>query len=432
MIERYSRKEMADIWTAENKFKTYLQIEILSCEAWSKLKKIPKKDVDLIKRKAKFNVKKIEQLEEITHHDIIAFTRNVSESLGKEKQWVHYGLTSTDVVDTANACLLKQANEIILKDLIAFLEVLKTKALEYKTTPCIGRTHGIHADITSFGLKWALWYDEMSRNIKRFNDASNNVQVGKLSGAVGNFANNEPYVQTYVCKQLKINEANVATQVIQRDVYAEYFTALAFIGTTIEKIATEIRHLQRTEVHEAEEMFSKGQKGSSAMPHKRNPISSENMCGCARVLRGYMHAAFENIPLWHERDISHSSTERIMLPDATILLDYMLNRYTNVLNNLVVYPQQMLNNINLTRGVIFAQRVMNKLINVGMSREQAYDTVQPIAMEAYNNNKDFRDLLVKNHEMLAKLSVKDIDSCFGLDYYFKNVDYIYKKVGLIK
>jgi adenylosuccinate lyase len=270
----------------------------------------------------------------------------------------------------------------------------------------------------------------MQRNIQRFKNAAKNIEVGKLSGAVGNFANNEPFVQQYVCKQLGINEANIATQVIQRDVHAEYFATLALIGTTIEKIATEIRHLQRTEVHEVEEMFNKGQKGSSAMPHKRNPIASENMCGCARVLRGYMMTSYENVPLWHERDISHSSTERIILPDATILLDYMLNRYANVLDNLVVYPKQMLNNINLTHGVIFAQRIMNKLIQKGFSREQAYDNVQPIAMEAYNNSISFKDLLMKNKIIQQELTNKDIEGCFDLNYYFKKINYIYKKVGI--
>jgi adenylosuccinate lyase len=270
----------------------------------------------------------------------------------------------------------------------------------------------------------------MQRNIQRFKNAAKNVEVGKLSGAVGNFANNEPFIQEYVCKQLGISEANIATQVIQRDVHAEYFATLALIGTTIEKIATEIRHLQRTEVHEVEEMFAKGQKGSSAMPHKRNPIASENICGCARVLRGYMVTAYENISLWHERDISHSSTERIILPDATTLLDYMLNRYANVLNNLIVYPEQMLKNINLTNGIIFAQRVMNKLITEGYSREQAYDTVQPIAMEAYNGGVSFKDLLIQNKVITKTLSNKDIDGCFSLDYYFKKINYIYKKVGI--
>ncbi|MDR2369803.1 MAG: adenylosuccinate lyase [Mycoplasmataceae bacterium] len=430
MIERYSREVMSKIWDAHNRFDAYLKIEILACEAWSKLGVIPAKDVQLIHKKAKFNINRIHEIEKVTHHDIIAFTRNVSESLGKEKQWVHYGLTSTDVVDTANAYLIKQANTIIRDDLTKFIKILKMKAKLYQNTPCIGRTHGIHADITSFGLKWALWYDEMKRNLERFEHATQNVEVGKLSGAVGNFANNEPFIQQYVCKQLGINEANIATQVIQRDVHAEYFATLALIGTTIEKIATEIRHLQRTEVHEVEEMFAAGQKGSSAMPHKRNPIASENMCGCARILRGFMLTSYENIPLWHERDISHSSAERIMLPDATILLDYMLNRYSSVLDHLVVYPEQMLKNIYLTNGVIFAQRVMNKLITKGYSREQAYDIVQPLAMQAYNNNTPFKELLLHHKIIKQKLTSQDVNSCFDLKYYFKNINYIYRKVGI--
>ncbi|MDR3330316.1 MAG: adenylosuccinate lyase [Mycoplasmataceae bacterium] len=430
MIPRYSRKEMVDIWTPENKFQAYLEIEILACEAWSKLGIIPAKDVALIRKHAKFNINRIDEIEKITHHDVIAFTRSVSESLGHEKQWVHYGLTSTDVVDTANAYLLKQANKIILKDLELFIAILRKQAIKYKKIPCIGRTHGIHADITSFGLKWALWYDEMKRNIQRFKNAASNVQVGKLSGAVGNFANNEPFVEEYVCKQLGIKQANIATQVIQRDVHAEYFATIALIGSTIEKIATEIRHLQRTEVHEVEEMFAKGQKGSSAMPHKRNPIASENICGCARVLRGYMVTSYENVPLWHERDISHSSTERIILPDATELLDYMLTRYASVLENLVVYPEQMLKNIYLTNGVIFAQRVMNKLIVKGLTREDAYDLVQPIAMKAYNENILFYRLLLENKEVMKKISKVDLKNCFDLDYYFKKIEYIYKKVGI--
>ncbi|MDR1234877.1 MAG: adenylosuccinate lyase [Mycoplasmataceae bacterium] len=430
MIDRYSREEMSKIWTAQNKFDAYLKIEILACEAWSKLKVIPTKDVSLIRKNAKFNIKQINEIEKTTHHDVIAFTRSVSQSLGKEKQWIHYGLTSTDIVDTANAFLIKQANAILLNDLISFTNVLKHNAIKYKMTPCIGRTHGIHADITSFGLKWALWYDEFQRNIERFKHASKNIEVGKLSGAVGNFANNEPFIQQYVCDHLGINEAKISTQVIQRDVYAQYFATLALIGSSLEKIATEIRHLQRTEVHEVEEMFAKGQKGSSAMPHKRNPIASENICGCARVLKGYMLTSYENIPLWHERDISHSSAERIMLPDATILLDYMLSRYTKVVTNLVVYPKQMLTNIYLTNGVIFAQRIMNKLIGKGLSRETAYDLVQPIAMNAYNNNLQFKDLLIANKDILKTLSLRDIDDCFDLNYYFKQINYIYKKVGI--
>ena len=428
MIERYSRKVMRDVWTEENKFGAYLEVEILSCEAWSKLGVIPASDVDKIRANARFDVSRIREIEEQTRHDVVAFTRAVSESLGEERKWVHYGLTSTDVVDTANGYLLKQADAILLKDMEEFMEVLRSRALEFKSTPCIGRTHGIHADITSFGLKWALWYEEMKRNIRRFKAAAADVEAGKMSGAVGNFANIPPFIQDYVCGKLGIQSANISTQVLQRDRHASYVGALALVAASLEQMAFEVRNLQRTEVREVEEAFRKGQKGSSAMPHKRNPISSENICGCARVMRGYMLTAYENVALWHERDISHSSTERIVLPDATELLDYMLVRFKGILENLVVYPENMMANIWRTRGVIFAQRVMNALIAKGLSREQAYDTVQPIAMEAWTENKDFKTLLEAAPEVTNKLSREELDGCFTLDYYFKNVDEIFSRV----
>ncbi len=431
MIDRYSRKVMRDVWTEENKFGAYLEVEILSCEAWSKLGVIPASDVDKIRANARFEVSRIKEIEEQTRHDVVAFTRAVSESLGEERKWVHYGLTSTDVVDTANGYLLKQADAILLKDMEEFMEVLRKRALEFKSTPCIGRTHGIHADITSFGLKWALWYEEMKRNIRRFKAAAADVEAGKMSGAVGNFANIPPFIQDYVCGKLGIQSADISTQVLQRDRHASYVGALALVAATLEQMAFEVRNLQRTEVREAEEAFSKGQKGSSAMPHKRNPISSENICGCARVMRGYMLTAYENVALWHERDISHSSTERIVLPDATELLDYMLVRFKGILENLVVYPENMMANIWRTRGVIFAQRVMNALIAKGLSREQAYDTVQPIAMEAWTENKDYKTLLEAAPEVTNKLSREELESCFTLDYYFKNVDEIFSRVGIV-
>ena len=430
MIERYSRKVMRDVWTEENKFGAYLEVETLSCEAWSKLGVIPAEDVEKIRANARFEVSRIREIEEQTRHDVVAFTRAVSESLGEERKWVHYGLTSTDVVDTANGYLLKQANTILLKDLQEFQEVLRARAIEFKATPCIGRTHGIHADITSFGLKWALWYEEMKRNIERFQAAAARVEAGKMSGAVGNFANIPPFIQDYVCEKLGIESAAISTQVLQRDRHANYVGTLALIAATLEQMAFEVRNLQRTEVREVEEAFRKGQKGSSAMPHKRNPISSENICGCARVMRGYMATAYENVALWHERDISHSSTERIVLPDATELLDYMLTRFKGILENLVVYPETMLSNIYRTRGVIFAQRVMNALIAKGLSREQAYDTVQPIAMDAWTNNKDYKTLLEASADVTNKLSREELDNCFTLDYYFKNVDEIFRRVGI--
>lgn len=421
---------MRDVWTEENKFNAYLQVEILSCEAWSKLGVIPAEDVQKIREKASFNVQRIQEIEEQTRHDVVAFTRAVSESLGEEKKWVHYGLTSTDVVDTANGALIKQANAILLQDMEEFLEVLRRRAIEFKSTPCIGRTHGVHADITSYGLKWALWYEEMKRNIERFKFAAKGVECGKMSGAVGNFANIPPFIQDYVCEHLGIDSADISTQVLQRDRHAFYMATLAIVASTLEQMATEVRNAQRTEVREAEEAFRKGQKGSSAMPHKRNPISSENICGCSRVMRGYMAAACENVALWYERDISHSSTERIMLPDATELLDYMLCRFKGILENLTVYPENMLANIYRTKGVIFAQRVMNALIGKGLSREQGYDTVQPIAMKAWMEGLDYKTLLKENETVMSLLSEEELENCFTLDYYFKNVDYIYKRVGI--
>ena len=431
MIERYSRKVMRDVWTEENKFGAYLEVEILSCEAWSKLGVIPAEDVEKIRANASFEVARIKEIEEKTRHDVVAFTRAVSESLGEERKWVHYGLTSTDVVDTANGYLLKQANAILRKDLESFLAMLKKRALEFEATPCIGRTHGIHADITSFGLKWALWYEEMKRNIERFQRAAADVEAGKMSGAVGNFANIPPFIQDYVCGKLGIQSAAISTQVLQRDRHACYVGTLALIASTLEQMAFEVRNLQRTEVREVEEAFGKGQKGSSAMPHKRNPISSENICGCARVMRGYMATSYENVALWHERDISHSSTERIILPDATELLDYMLNRFQGILENLVVYPETMLENIYRTKGVIFAQRVMNALIGKGLAREQAYDTVQPIAMKAWTEHLDYQTLLQESKEVSALLPKDELDACFTLDYYFKNVDEIFRRVGIL-
>ena len=422
---------MRAIWTEENKFNAYLKVEVLSLEAWSRLGVIPAEDVEKVARDARFSVERIKEIEEQTRHDVVAFTRCVSESLGDEKKWVHYGLTSTDVVDTANGYLIKQANEILREDLRAFMDVLRRRALEFKDTPCIGRTHGIHADITSFGLKWALWYEEMKRNIERFELACRGVEAGKISGAVGNFANIPPSIQDYVCEKLGIDSANISTQVLQRDRHAFYLSTLSLIASSLEQMAFEVRNLQRTEVREAEEAFRKGQKGSSAMPHKRNPIGSENICGCARVMRGYMATANENVALWHERDISHSSTERIILPDATELLDYMLSRFGNILDGLVVYKDKMLSDIYMTNGVIFAQRVMNALIGKGLSRESAYDTVQPIAMKAWSEHLDYRTLLGEDSYVKSMLSDEELDSCFTLEYYLKNVDYIFGRVGII-
>ena len=419
---------MSAVWTEENKFGAYLKVEIEAAAAWSKLGVIPAEDVEKLRTKATFDVQRIYEIEKETRHDIVAFTRAVSESLGDEKKWVHYGLTSTDVVDTANGYLIRQANNILRKDLQRFSDILKKRAYEFKDTPCIGRTHGVHADITALGLKWALWFEEMRRNIERCEMAAADVECGKISGAVGNFANTPPFVQDYVCEQLGIHSARISTQVLQRDRHAHYMGTLALIASTMEQMAIEVRHWQRTELREAEEAFGKGQKGSSAMPHKRNPIGSENMCGCARILRGYMVSANENIPLWHERDISHSSAERIMLPDATILLDYMLNRFGNILENLVVFPENMLKNIYLTHKVIFAQRVMTALINKGFSREKAYDLVQPIAMKAWFEALDYKELLLQNETVMANFTPEELDQCFTLEYYLKQVPAIFERV----
>lgn len=431
MIQRYSRKEMLNVWSDKNKFDAWLKVEFFASEAFEKLGIIPKYDVKKLWENGKFDLDRIYELEKETRHDVVAFTRAVSESLGDEKKWVHYGLTSTDVVDTAYGYLLKQANDIIKNDIQKILEVLKEKAIKYKNTPCIGRTHGVHADITCFGLKFALWYDEMKRNFERFKLASRDVEVGKISGAVGTFANTEPFVQDYVCEKLGLISSNISTQTLQRDRHATYISIISLIGSTLEKIGIEIRHLQRTEVREVEEFFSLGQKGSSAMPHKRNPISSENIAGCARVLRGYMVSAFENIQLWHERDISHSSAERIILPDSTILIDYMLNRFTNILENLVVFEDNMIKNINKTNGVIFSQRVMTKLIDKGLSREEAYDIIQPLSMSSWTSGRNFKDILFESEKILKHLTKDEIEDSFSIEYHLRNVDTILKRVGIL-
>ncbi|RNC79611.1 MAG: adenylosuccinate lyase [Balneola sp.] len=430
MISRYARKEMSDIWTEENQFNAWLQVELAACWAWAKLGVIPMEDVDKLYEQASFDLARIKEIEEQTRHDVVAFTRAVSETLGDEKKWIHYGLTSTDVVDTAWGVRLKQANELLLSDLERIIAVLKEKALKHKHTVMMGRTHGIHAEPTTFGLKCALWYAEMSRNLERFKKAAFDVEFGKLSGSVGTFANIPPEVEQHTCEKLGLTPAPISTQTLQRDRHAHYLSTIALIGSTLEKMAVEVRHLQRSEVREAEEAFRKGQKGSSSMPHKRNPISSENISGCARVLRGYMVTAFENIPLWHERDISHSSAERIILPDATILLDYMLHRFANVMENLVVFEENMEANIWKTHGLVFSQRVLNKLIEKGEVREQAYDAVQPLAMQAWENQIAFKPLVEADAFITSKLSQEEIDDAFDLNHHTRNVDTIFERVGL--
>ncbi|MCJ2148464.1 MULTISPECIES: adenylosuccinate lyase [Bacillus] len=430
MIERYSRPEMAAIWTDENRFQAWLEVEILACEAWAELGVIPKEDVKVLREKASFDINRILEIEQDTRHDVVAFTRAVSETLGEEKKWVHYGLTSTDVVDTALSYLLKQANDILLKDIERFVDILKEKAKEHQYTVMMGRTHGVHAEPTTFGLKLALWYEEMKRNLERFKQAKEGIEVGKISGAVGTYANIDPFVEQYVCEKLGLKPAPISTQTLQRDRHADYMAALALVATSIEKFAVEIRGLQKSETREVEEFFAKGQKGSSAMPHKRNPIGSENMTGMARVIRGYMLTAYENVPLWHERDISHSSAERIILPDATIALNYMLNRFGNIVKNLTVFPENMKRNMDRTLGLIYSQRVLLALIDTGMAREEAYDTVQPKAMEAWEKQVPFRQLVEAEEKITSRLSPEQINDCFDYNYHLKNVDYIFERLGL--
>lgn len=430
MLERYTRPEMGKIWTDQNRYQAWLEVEILADEAWAELGEIPKEDVEKIREKATFDIDRILEIEAQTRHDVVAFTRAVSESLGDESKWVHYGLTSTDVVDTAYGYLMKQANDLIRKDLETFTTIIGEKAKEHKYTVMMGRTHGVHAEPTTFGLKLALWYSEMKRNIERFERAAAGVEAGKISGAVGTFANIPPFVEEYVCNKLGIRPQEISTQVLPRDLHAEYFASMALIATSIEKFATEIRGLQKSETREVEEFFAKGQKGSSAMPHKRNPIGSENMAGLARVIRGHMVTAYENVSLWHERDISHSSAERIIIPDTTILIDYMLNRFGTIVKNLTVFPENMKRNMNATFGLIYSQRVMLKLIDHGMTREQAYDLVQPKTAQAWDEQRDFRPLLEVDQTIMSTLSEKDLDDAFDYHHHLKQVDTIFARVGL--
>lgn len=430
MIDRYSRKEMAALWTDEAQFQAWLDVELAACRAWSKLGKIPPADVDKLYEHASFDVVRIREIEESTRHDVVAFTRAVSESLGDEKKWVHYGLTSTDVVDTAWGVRLKKANTIIRAGITMFLETLARRAKEHKYTVMMGRTHGIHAEPTTFGLKLALWYAEMQRNLERFDAAAKSVEVGKLSGAVGTFANIPPEVEEITCEILGLQFAPVSTQTLQRDRHAHYMATLALIGSSLEKMAVEVRHLQRSEVREAEERFFEGQKGSSAMPHKRNPIGSENITGCARVLRGYMVTAFENVPLWHERDISHSSAERIILPDATMLLDYMLHRFNRIIDQLVVFEDHMKENINRTFGLVFSQRLLLLMIDKGISRETSYDLVQPLAMQAWREKRMFRELVEASREICVLLSPEEIADAFDYAHHTRQVDAIFIRAGL--
>ncbi|WP_203627058.1 adenylosuccinate lyase [Lacticaseibacillus mingshuiensis] len=430
MIDRYSRPEMASVWTEENRYKAWLEVEILAAEAWSTLGEIPEADVKALRKNASFTVDRIHEIEAVTRHDVVAFTRTVSESLGDEKKWVHFGLTSTDVVDTAQGAVLKQANAILRTDIEALLAVLARVAKQYKHTVMMGRTHGVHAEPTTFGLVVATWYSEMKRDLARFNEAAADVEAGKISGAVGTFANTPPAVEAYVCEHLGLRAQEISTQVLPRDLHAHYIEILGLIATSIERFALEVRHLQRTEVHEVEEHFNPGQKGSSAMPHKRNPISSENVTGLARVIRGYITPALEDVSLWHERDISHSSAERMILPDATGLLDYILHRFTGIIDTLDVFPDTMLANMQKTHGLIFSQRVMLKLIETGLSREAAYDLVQPKTAQAWDEHRDFRQLLEADPAVTDRLTKPALDDAFDYHYHLRHVDEIFDRIGL--
>lgn len=428
MIDRYTRPEMGKIWENQFKYQTWLQIEILACEARAEMGDIPKEDVEEIKQKASFDVKRILEIEETTHHDVIAFLTNVAENVGETSRHIHYGMTSSDILDTTTSYQMKTAGELILKGLHNFLDALKKRAEEHKYTYCIGRSHGIHAEVTTMGLKFANWFEETKRNIHRMEEAVKNVSVGQVSGAVGTFEHLSPEVEAYVCEKMGLSPEPVSTQVIQRDRHAEFVSVLAIIGATIEKISVEIRHLQRTEVLEVEEYFSKGQKGSSAMPHKRNPIITERMTGMARLLRGNATAALENVPLWHERDISHSSVERVILPDCCIIVDYMLDKMTKLITNLLVYPENMMKNINLTRGLVYSQKVLLKLTEKGLSREDAYKTVQEAAMKVWQDKaKDLKSELIDSGTVLQYITIGELEELFNFKNSLQHIDTIFQR-----
>lgn len=430
MIDRYTRPEMKEIWSDKARYQCWLDVEIAADEAWSKLGHIPAEDVEKIRQNATFTVEGINEIEAVTHHDVIAFTRDVSKSLGPERKWVHYGLTSTDVVDTAQGLQLKKVNDILRQDIQDFMDILADRAREFKYTVCMGRTHGIHAEPTTFGLKLARWYSEMKRNQERFEHAAKGVEAGKISGAVGTFAEVDPQVEAYVCQKLGLRPQEISTQVLPRDLHAEYVAAIALVGTALENMATEVRSLQRTEIHEVEEHFAKGQKGSSAMPHKRNPIGSENICGCARVLRGNVVTAYEDVTLWHERDISHSSAERMILPDSTALLDYMLHRFGKIIKNLDVFPDRMKHNMDETLGLIYSGRVLLKLVNSGMTREDAYDLIQKYTAKCWADHVPYRPLLEADPIVAKQLTKEDLDDAFDYHWHLRHVYDIFHRVGL--
>ena len=428
MIARYTRPEMGKLWDLENKYHKWLDVEIAACEAWAELGEIPRDVLRTIRKKAMFDVNKIDGIEKVVKHDVIAFLTSVAQSLGPEARFMHKGLTSSDILDTALALLMRDASDMIIKDIIELMDVLKKQAYQYKETLMIGRSHGIHAEPMTFGLKFALWYEDMKRNLSRIKKARETISVGKLSGAVGTFSNIPPAIEEKVCKKLGLRPEPVATQIVQRDRHAEYLLTLALVAASVEKIAVEIRHLQRTEVLEAEEPFMAGQKGSSAMPHKRNPIGCENLSGLARLVRSNAMAALENIALWHERDISHSSVERVIIPDSSILTDYMLNRLKGILDKLHVYPKRMKENMLKSYGLFNSQRVMLALIDKGLNRDFAYDIVQRNAMKSWQTGAQFRKILFRDTDVKRYLTAKEVEDIFDLQYYLKNVDYIFRRV----
>ncbi|MGB2629740.1 MAG: adenylosuccinate lyase [Candidatus Omnitrophota bacterium] len=430
MIDRYTRPEMSRIWNEENKFQKMLEVEILSCEAFAKLGLIPKEAVKVIREKAAFDVQRINELESQTHHDVVAFIKSVSENVGVEAKYFHFGLTSSDVLDTVLSVMMVEAIDLIIKNAKEFCEILKEKAIKYKKTPMMGRSHGVHAEPISFGLKMAIYYREMERDLKRLESARETVAVGKISGSVGTFANVDPYVEEYVCKKLGLEPSRVSSQVLQRDRHAYYLNVIALVGATLEKIALEVRGLQKTEIGEVQEYFAKGQTGSSSMPHKKNPIICERICGLARVLRGNAMAAIENVALWHERDISHSSVERIIVPDSTILLDYMLDKAKTLISKLVVHEDKMMENLAISKGLVYSQHVMMEIIKKGATRMEAYDIVQESALGAHSTGRDFKGILLENGKIGAYMSREEIEDCFSLEYHLRHIDKIFKNIGL--
>ncbi|MBP9854759.1 MAG: adenylosuccinate lyase [Candidatus Omnitrophica bacterium] len=430
MIERYTLSKMGNIWSEKHKMDIMLKIEVLACEAMCKLDLIPKKSMEAIKKMAKFDIDEVKKLEEKTKHDVVAFINNVGQYLGEEAKYLHLGLTSSDLLDTSLSVQCMEALEILLSDNKKMLAVLKQKAKKYKDTPCIARTHGVHAEPMTFGLKIAVWYDEMVRNEVRLEQAKEAMAYGKLSGAVGTFANIDPYIEEFVCEKLGLKPTNIATQVIQRDSHCQFMTTLGIVGSSLDKIATEIRLLQQTEILEVEEPFFKGQIGSSAMPHKRNPVTCERISGLSRLLRSNAMASFENICLWHERDISHSSVERVIIPDSCIALNYMFHKIIPILDGLLVYPKNMITSLSKTKGLIYSQRVLLELMKKGLTRESAYEIIQSCAMQVWQETSDFKEILNRDRKVRKYLKPSEIEKCFDIKYYTRNTDAIFKKVGL--